>query len=100
MKFALGECGSSGDKKAWYYTACLQRYFNKRVKPEDLLTRIAQNGGMRAIYEAELEARRKVREEKEQDALKAAHRAEGGDDQVTPSGEDEDDLWGPKKEQK
>ena len=45
MKFALGECGLSGDKKAWYYTTCLQGYFNDRVKPENLLARIEEDGG-------------------------------------------------------
>jgi hypothetical protein len=94
MKFALGDCGPSGDKCAWYYTACLKRYYNARVKPEDLLARVAQDGGMRAIYDAELAARKKAQKEMEE-SLEAARRIESDDDQATHSSDD--DLWRPKK---
>jgi len=99
MKFALGECGPSGDKRAWYYTVCLKRYFNARVKPEDLLARIEEDGGITAIYRAEMAARRKARKEKEA-ALEATCRVEGGGDQATHSDDDEDGFWGRKKEPK
>ena len=58
----LAALDQEADKKAWLYATALEPYFNKGVKPEDVSTKICEDGEIRALYDKALAKRRNSRQ--------------------------------------
>jgi hypothetical protein len=70
MKYVFGAIDQIGDKRAWYYFVTLEKYFNARVKPEELTARIEADGGMAKVYRDATTMRSSARQAREAEKAK------------------------------